>query len=391
MLNICIILPGLLEAGAQRGGGREEQHYRIGIELSRLYKVIIISPFYRKFRKSRYINDNLIIEEVYFPACKEYPSVSTIGSYLIPFSIIFYSFLSSIKLLTLVKKRKIKILIITDILTGFLPLVLAKLLKITVIFSEGNLWPWVNPYIFHVNLSLSQKIMYAIKVLFGVLLCHFSDFIRVQSLLIKKGMMKHKVDSSKMIRIEGGIDTDKFRPVKIRFARDLRIAFIGRLTNEKGATLLLEICKRAEKEIPEAKFVIFGDGLYRENFKQLKNIEHIGWINRDVLPKLLSNINIVLFFQKDFGIAEIEALASGKVIIAPNIGEIPKIIQQNINGIICPPNVDAYVKSIRFIGSDIKLLQKISENTRKTAIKHFSWDVVGDKWRKFIARCVKYA
>lgn len=390
MLTICIVFPGLLEVGTQRGGGREEQHYRIGIELSRSYNVIIISPFYRKFRKRYSVNDNLTIEEVYFPACNKYPPIAVIGRRLAPLSLIFYSLLTSIKIVTLVK-RGLKVLVVTDPLTGSFPAVLAKLFKVKVIFSEGNLWPWINPYIFHVNLSLSQKIMYSIKILFSILICHISDFIRVQSPLIKMGMIKHGIDSSKIIIIEGGIDVDKFNPTKIESRKDLKIGFIGRLTNEKGAPLLLEACRRAEKEIPGAKFIICGDGPYKESFRELKNIEHIGWVDRNTLPRLLSNVNIILFFQKDLGIAELEALAQGKVIITTNLGEIPKIIQQNVNGIICPPDPEAYIKSIKLISSDIKLLKKISENARETAIKHFSWDAIGDKWRKFIWRCIGYS
>jgi len=391
MIDICIITPGILEARTQRGGGIEEQHYRVGLELSKYLHTVIISSFYKHFQGQSLVNDNFMVEEVYFPSCKDYPPKSMVERYIIPFSMVLYSLLASIKIISLAK-RGLKIVIVTDILTGLLPAVLAKLLGVKVIFSEGNSWPWVNPYVVPMNLSVNQKIMYSTKILIGSLLAKVSNFIRVQSASIKRGMVKNGIDHNKIVVIGPGIDTNMFKPTnKNDFScMKFRIGFVGRLTDEKGSRLLFAVCKKAEKVIPEVSFMIMGGGPHEKLFKSLRNIEHIGWVPRITLPGFLSQVQAVLFFQKDLGIAELEAMASGKAVIACNTKGVSQIIKNMENGLLCEPKAASYVGAIKILCQNHNLVRKLSYNARETALRNFSWDSVGMQWVKLIFREMNY-
>jgi glycosyltransferase involved in cell wall biosynthesis len=385
--KVCIISPGMLEVPTNRGGGREEQHFRVGLELSKYFHVIMISPFYRHFKKSILINDCFRICEVYSPALRDYPPVSTSQRHINILLIPLYSFIASIKVINLAKNG-LRVVVVTDILTGFLPAILAKMVGIKVLFSEGNLTPWINPYLYPKKLSFSEKMMHSINLSVGVLLGKWSDSIRVQSSLIKKGMVKIGIPQDKIEVIEAGIDVDVFEPndKNFLFNKPLKIGFIGRLTDEKGTPLLLEVCKKAEKMIPEVHFIIMGGGLYEKEFKLLKNVEHVGWIPRNEIQRLLSQIRILLFFQKDLGVAELEAMASGKAIVACNIGAIPSVIKHLENGLLCKPEADNYINAIRTLIENNSLLNKLSKNARKIVIHRFDWKIINIRWLSLLYR-----
>jgi len=389
-VDVVIVLPGLIEAPTNRGGGIEEQHYALGIELSKNLKVVQISPFYRRFNGSVQVNNCFEIAELYFPATRDYPYLAAIECYVSPFSSIFYSFLASVRIIKLVG-RGAKAVIITDPQTGFIPLITAKVLGVKVIFSEGNLWPWVNPYLTAKRLSLGQRIQYSVKILTGLILGNQCDLVRVQSDLIKKAMIKRGINEDKIAVIESGVDIDLFRPTfKIPFSGDnLKVGFIGRLTDEKGVPLLLKICKEAEKEVDNVRFIIMGGGPYEEDFKTLKNVEHVGQVPRDTIPLLLAQIHVVLFFQTDLGVAEVEAMACGKAILTRNSGEIPKIIKHMENGLLCDLNPESYIDYIKLLLTDRKLLIKISDNARKTAMSNFTWDIIGKKWFLLVNKTIQ--
>jgi len=144
-------------------------------------------------------------------------------------------------------------------------------------------------------------------------------------------------------------------------------------------------CEMLQNTLPKVKFKILGDGPYRRCFQHLNNIEYIGWVDRSDTPILLSDVNILLFFRKDLGIGEIEALSMGKIIIAPNIGTIPSVIKHGENGFLVAPDVESFVNMIeKTINLDMYTLERISKNARKTASHAFSWKIVGEKWRSVI-------
>ncbi|MEM4213738.1 MAG: glycosyltransferase family 4 protein [Candidatus Methanomethylicaceae archaeon] len=379
---ICIIAPGSLEVPTYRGGGREEQNYSLGLYLSKYFRIIIISPFYGLYIKKTFVNSNFRIERVYFPSYKSYPSnFSLLGHILSILSMYFYSILASLKVIELA--RELKIVIITDVLTGFLPAVVAKLLGLKLLFSEGNITPWFDPCLLYIRRSPFKKIFSSFEKISGKIVIKLSDTVRAQLSIIKKGMVENGVNVSKIVVIGPGIDVNMFKPSY--GAKEFKIGFIGRLSDEKGAPLLLKICETLQNKLPKNKFKILGDGPYMKCFKHLSNIEHIGWIKRSDIPAFLSDVNILLFFQKGLGVGEIEAMSMGKIIIAPNIGEIPSIIEHGKNGFLVAPKAEFYVNAIKkIVNLEAPSLEKISENARVKAVTSFSWKIIGEKWKSVI-------
>lgn len=389
-IDVCIISPGLLETGTTRGGGCEVTDYNVALQLSKYFNVSIISTYTNKYEGTIRVNEHFTIEQVHFPALRNYPFKSKFEIASNHFLTFLYSFLVAIKILKLHKKN-LKVIVVHNPQTAILSILLAKITKIKIIYAEGNLLPWIDPYILPTKTTLLSKIFHFYNLYFGLLACSLADKIRTQSQSIKEGMIRHGVNSNKIEVIAAGVETDLFFPSGALESceRTVMVGFIGRLTEIKGVNLLLEIVKKSVKELPNVRFLIFGEGPYKHNFMGLPNIEHLGAVPRNELNRYLSKLHIVLFFQKELGRAEIEAMSSGKVIIACKMGEMTEMIKHLESGILCEPNSREYIKAIKDLSVDSSLRRKISKKARQTVLASFTWDIIGTRWMSLCAELIE--
>ena len=176
-VDICIITPSLLEAGTKRGGGIEEIDYQVALLLSKYFNVVVLSPFYKKYCKTIRINERFSIEQVYFPAKKNYPPrESTLEVYRTLFLMHIYSCLTVMKMMTL-RGKKLKLVIVHNGLPGLLSTLLAKIIKIKIVCAEANTYPWISPYLTPTKRKLPQKFMYFLNLNTGKRICKLSDCI----------------------------------------------------------------------------------------------------------------------------------------------------------------------------------------------------------------------
>lgn len=381
-VDVLVISPDLLEAGTNRGGGCEITDYNVALQLSNHFHLVILSPYYNKYLRAITVNESFSIEQIPFPAIKNYPpkcNREILTNFLLTW---IYSVLVALKVGLIIKKNNLKIIIVHNCQTALISVVLAKIANIKIIYSEGNITPWADPYVVFYKRKLLPRVWYSFNLNALRLICKWADCIRTQSESIKQGMIKEGISSAKIQVIPAGIDPHEFAAQNEKIDRNdlVYVGFIGRLTEIKGSPLLLEIIDSAEKDLPNVRFLIFGDGPYRDKFRGFANIEHIGMVPRDQLSSWLSKVQIVLFFQKELGRAELEAMAAGKGIIACNVGETPNFIKHQMNGLLCNPTKDSYIEAIRSLSKDPILLKKISLNAKNVAINDFCWENIGLKW-----------
>ncbi len=389
-IDILIISPGLLEVGTDRGGGCEVTDYNVALQLSKYYNIAILCPYYRKYKRVRSVNKMLQIRNVLFPALKNYPPKSNIDMFINLLKCWVCSLFNALELILLYVNHKVRMVVVHNPSSALLSCIVAKILGIKVIFAEGNTTPWTNPYVHssHNRKNAIQRIWYFLNLNLCKWMCKMSDAIRAQSESIKLGMVEQGINPLKIHIIPAGIDGAEFKPLKVaKTNHNFNIGFIGRLTEEKGVSLLIRVVKKAETDLPNVRFFIFGDGPYKNQFINKSNVEHIGKVPRSQLNKWLSRVQVVLFFQKELGRAEIEAMAAAKAIIACNAGEMPQHIEHLYNGILCPPEEKEYINAIKYLINNPVLLEGLAVNARRNAIKNYEWDNIGHKW---LSLCEKY-
>jgi len=169
--------------------------------------------------------------------------------------------------------------------------------------------------------------------------------------------------------------------------KDAVILCSGRLDPQKGLIYLIKAFKNIVRECPPAKLIIVGTGPSKDelvNFvkaTRLKNIIFTGYVKKYYLNQLLAAADVYVSpsVYETFGIAVLEALASGLPIVATNVGGLPEIVENGKNGFLVPPrNPAAISEAVLRIIFDKSLRLKFRENN-KTKAKKYSTDVVFPK------------
>jgi glycosyltransferase involved in cell wall biosynthesis len=359
-----------------RFGGSQAYALNIAKKLSETFEIILISSFRHKYKKSIFINKNLQIKQVYFP-CYDFKKMNGINKlFSIIASLLFYTMQVSLFLI----KSKSKVIIFHDRMELIIPSIISKIMKRKVIFYEGNEYPW-NIYR---NYNVSS-ISWGYNIFTGKLALKLADKIVAQNARIKRGMLRYTKKEIKIIPV--AVDTEFFKPIFKE--KENIVGFLGRLEKEKGVDLLLEIVDLAMKKYPEIKFMIIGDGAYKNKFADKKNVVFLSWVPRNKLPDYINKADVFISCQEGIGLAESEILACGRPIITLNSTVNKEIIKPNFNGFLCKPEPEDYLNSIKTILNNEKLLKEMQINARWVAEAFLSSSSIANKWLALISDIIK--
>ena len=164
---------------------------------------------------------------------------------------------------------------------------------------------------------------------------------------------------------------------------DKIIGFTGRLIREKGIEELLTAMKDIIKIIPKVKLLVIGQALDSDSnsfIKKLINLYNLkdaviftGW--RNDVPKLLSIIDLFClptYFHEGMPRSILEAMATGKPVVATNTRGCREEIIDGVTGLLVPiKDTKALSRAIIKILSNEQLSEKMGEAGRQRVIKNF--------------------
>jgi glycosyltransferase involved in cell wall biosynthesis len=134
------------------------------------------------------------------------------------------------------------------------------------------------------------------------------------------------------------------------------LAFLGRVSPEKGLDHAIEIAKRAGMPLKIAAKIDRVDVVYFENvIKPLLDhplIDFIGEIGYPEKNAFLGEAAALLFpvnWREPFGLAMIEAMACGTPVIAYPRGSVPEIMKEGVTGFLVP-DLESAVRAVRRVG-----------------------------------------
>jgi glycosyltransferase involved in cell wall biosynthesis len=132
-------------------------------------------------------------------------------------------------------------------------------------------------------------------------------------------------------------------------ARDVDVAFLGRLTPLKGADVLLDALERAGRTVGRPiRAVMAGEGPMRaslsERAKRLRaggavDVDLPGWIDRERRDALLARAALLALpsrWPEPFGLVGLEAARYGAPAVAFDVGGVRTWLEDGVNGAIVP-------------------------------------------------------
>lgn len=234
------------------------------------------------------------------------------------------------------------------------------------------------------------------------LLMNTSMIIAVSEKVAKVISRRPFVDGNKIKVVRYGIDLSIFNPsqqkrkdtrIKLGIAdNEAAILFLSFVSKQKGANIAIKALHKLAN-IRNIKLIIAGDGEYLDDAKLL--VRHYCIESRTIFTGFVPNENTSRYYNaadififptlrvESFGIVIAEAMACKKPIIASNIGSIPDVIDNGVNGILFPPgDFEELSKQINRLLNDKKYSEMISQNARQKASREFGLDTMVDKTLK---------
>lgn len=170
------------------------------------------------------------------------------------------------------------------------------------------------------------------------------------------------------------------------------IAYCGTMYGSKdGIDMLVRAFSIVAKEFSEWKLVLVGDNSKKAELSALTDlIDRLGLSERVIftgrlarrkVPVVLTSASILALakpsneqnagnFPSKIG----EYLATGVPVVVTNVGEIPKFIEDGVNGYLCEPDVDSFAARLRYVIQNREEAVRVGENGRKLAARSFSYE-----------------
>jgi len=135
-----------------------------------------------------------------------------------------------------------------------------------------------------------------------------------------------------------GLPVDSFKP---NFEPGTYLAFLGRITAEKGPEAAIRIARAAKMQLRIAAKVPRGErNYYKEKLEPNidgQNVRLIGEVNDQAKEGFLAGAAALLFpidWPEPFGLVMIEAMACGTPVIAYRSGSVPEVIDHGVTGFV---------------------------------------------------------
>lgn len=197
----------------------------------------------------------------------------------------------------------------------------------------------------------------------------------------KNEIKRHNLTKKDPTIIYNGVDHELFKPA--RKSGTPLIVYIGRIQYYKSLNVFIKAAKKVLKSVPNAKFVIAGDGEEKDDLKEYT--KKIGMDSHISFTGFLSEQDKVALFQKawlfvnpsvmeGWALTTIEANACGTPTVASDVPGLRDSVKNPHTGYLVKyGDIDGFAKYIKKLITDWKLRRKMATESKKWA-QQFTWD-----------------
>lgn len=220
------------------------------------------------------------------------------------------------------------------------------------------------------------------------LLRNKTDIAVAVSNAVKEFLIKGRsVPQEKIQVIWNGINLAAYRRANLQNAAQFRARFatreqkligmIGRLRAEKGNRYFIHAAQEILRHMPEARFVLVGEGEERAQLERLANdldlqdrLHFAGFVN-DVQAALHAcDVVVIPSLREGFGLILAEAMAVGRPVVATHVGGMVEMAQHEQQVLFVPPaNNQALAQAALRLVQDQNLATRLTEAARSHSEK----------------------
>jgi Glycosyltransferase len=246
-----------------------------------------------------------------------------------------------------------------------------------------------NPHGWAFNMGSSNKKKVIYKLIEKILAKKCDQIIAISEQEKKSALSNKICEEEKIQVIFNGIDVEEYENSiidkykcrkKLGIPNDsVVIGMVGRISKQKAPDTFIKVAAKIKKKLPNAFFVIVGDGDERKKIEELidklglrDSILIAGWVKNSYEYIQAFDVAMLLSRWEGFGLAIAEYMISKKPIIATNVDAIPNLITNDETGVLVEvDNVSEIVKGIVKIINNKEFSDYIAENARIKVKKDF--------------------
>jgi len=280
----------------------------------------------------------------------------------------FFDLGALFRLIKILKRRRIDILQTHDAQTRRLGVIASIVTGITHISSVHG---WIET---------NQK--RKMSVLLDKWLIRFSDKVIVMSEAMRAEIVSAGVPSDKVVTLYNAVLLDDYpigdysEEIRKEFgiAKDEKvIAFIGRLSGEKGPDVFIKAAYRIFKDYSNVRFLMVGDGPLRSSIE--KSVDDLGLRSRVIftghrpeMAQIYAAIDILMISSFSEGLPNVllEAFAYQRAVVSTRVGGVPEIISHGTSGFLVESgSVDGLVSHALLLLRNPEIAEMMGKNGRK--------------------------
>jgi glycosyltransferase involved in cell wall biosynthesis len=195
-----------------------------------------------------------------------------------------------------------------------------------------------------------------------------SDRVMVITRSVETIFSERSRATGRIVLVAEGIDVERFSPIhsgqRVRTELGIEdgralVGWAGRLDPWKGAEVFLRAAARVAAKHPSARFAIFGGELvgYQDYAMELHELSaklglqdkltFTGWqYGWDDMPEVMAAVDVLVHTSvrpEPLGLVVLEAMATGKPVVASDAGGPREVVQPGKTGYLCTPGNDVQI------------------------------------------------
>ncbi|WP_296807405.1 glycosyltransferase family 4 protein [Thiocapsa sp.] len=210
------------------------------------------------------------------------------------------------------------------------------------------------------------------------------------------------VEPERIHVVPNGVDPGRFRAVgpecgaeygptaATRADRPFTVGFLGTLKPWHGLGILLDAFARAQRDDPDRRLLIVGDGPERGMIESVaarlgiaSAVVLTGAVAPHQVPARLAEMDVAVapypdqpgFYFSPLKI--VEYMAAGLPVVASRIGDLHRIVRHEVSGLLCPPgDPGALASAIERLRRDPALCRRLGAAGREAVLAEHTWDAV---------------
>ena len=188
--------------------------------------------------------------------------------------------------------------------------------------------------------------------------------------------------------IKRKVNPERVEEIKRELGGKPLIGTLAALTEQKDIPNFIEAAELVLRELPSAKFVVFGEGKLRKTLEEI--VERKGLNGKFILygfvrdvPNYTKALDLFVLPSRNEGLGSslLIAMALKVPVIATEVGGTVEAVKHGDTGILVPPeNPEALSEGILSLIKDESLKKKLTENAFQLVLKKFSVSTMVDSY-----------